>query len=110
VARTFSTTLDTALVHNAVNMAVANRKRCYSTIVHADHGTQFTSRSFGENVRVGVFGTVGDCYDCAIESFWARLQVELLDTANGRPPCNWPEPWPTTLTTSTTANAVTATR
>jgi Integrase core domain len=39
VARTFSTTPDTALVNNAVNMAVANRNRCGSTIVHADHGT-----------------------------------------------------------------------
>jgi hypothetical protein len=27
------------------------------------------------------FGTVGDCYDnAAMESFWARLQVELLNT------------------------------
>jgi transposase InsO family protein len=51
VARTFSTTPDTALVDNAVNMAVANRNRCGSTIVHADHGTQFTSWSFSENVR-----------------------------------------------------------
>ena len=85
VARTFSTTPDTALVNNAVNMAVANRNRCGSTIVHADHGTQFTSWSFGENVRrwglLASFGTVGDCYDnAAMESFWARLQVELLNT------------------------------
>jgi len=40
VARTFSTTPDTALVNNAVNMAVANRKRGGSTILHSDHGTQ----------------------------------------------------------------------
>jgi putative transposase len=85
VARTFSTTPDTALVNNAVNMAVANRNRCGSTIVHSDHGTQFTSWSFGENVRrwglLASFGTVGDCYDnAAMESFWARLQVELLNT------------------------------
>ena len=50
VARTFSTTADTALVDNAVNMAVANRNRRGTTILHADHGTQFTSWSFGENV------------------------------------------------------------
>jgi putative transposase len=85
VARTFSTTPDTALVNNAVNMAVAKRNRCGSTIVHSDHGTQFTSWSFGENVRrwglLASFGTVGDCYDnAAMESFWARLQVELLNT------------------------------
>ena len=66
-------------------MAVANRNRSGATILHADHGTQFTSWSFGENVRrwglLASFGTVGDCYDnAAMESFWARLQVELLNT------------------------------
>jgi putative transposase len=85
VARTFSTTADTALVNNAVNMAVANRNRRGATILHADHGTQFTSWSFGENIRrwglLASFGRVGDCFDnAAMESFWARLQVELLNT------------------------------
>jgi putative transposase len=85
VARTFSTTPDTALVNNAVNMAVANRKRYGATILHSDHGSQFTSWSFGENVRrwglLASFGTVGDCYDnAAMESFWASMQVELLNT------------------------------
>jgi putative transposase len=92
VARTFSTTADTALVNNAVNMAVAYRSQRGTTILHADHGTQFTSWSFGENVRrwglLASFGTVGDCYDnAAMESFWGRLQVELLNTRK----------WPTTL-------------
>ncbi len=85
VARTFSTTADTALVNNAVNMAVTYRDQRGATILHADHGTQFTSWSFGENVRrwglLASFGTVGDCYDnAAMESFWGRLQVELLNT------------------------------
>lgn len=85
VARTFSTTADTALVNNAVNMAIDNRNHRGATILHADHGTQFTSWSFGENMRrwglLASFGTVGDCYDnAAMESFWARLQVELLNT------------------------------
>jgi len=85
VARTFSTTPDTALVNNAVNMAVEYRNRCGATIIHADHGSQFTSWSFGENIRrwglLASFGTIGDCYDnAAMESFWARLQVELLNT------------------------------
>jgi transposase InsO family protein/transposase-like protein len=85
VARTFSTTADTVLVNNAVNMATASRIDRAATILHADHGTQFTSWSFGENMRrwglLASFGTVGDCYDnAAMESFWARLQVELLNT------------------------------
>lgn len=30
---------------------------------------------------LGSFGTVGDCFDnAAMESFWARMQVELLNT------------------------------
>ena len=41
VARTFSTTADTALVNNAVNMTVDNRTLSGPTILHADHGTQF---------------------------------------------------------------------
>jgi putative transposase len=36
VARTFSTTAHTALVNNAVNIAVANRSRSGATILHAD--------------------------------------------------------------------------
>jgi putative transposase len=89
VARTFSTIADTGLVNNAVNMAVANRTRYGATTLHADHGSQFTSWSFGENVRrwglLASFGTIGDCYDnAAMESFWARLQVELLDTRRWR--------------------------
>jgi putative transposase len=53
--------------------------------LHSDHGTQFTSSSFGENVRrwglLASFGTIGDCYDNAVmESFLARVQVELLNT------------------------------
>jgi transposase InsO family protein len=92
VARTFSTTADTALVNNAVNMATANRIDRGATVLHADRGTQFTSWSFGENMRrwglLASFGTVGDCYDnAAMESFWARLQVELLNTRK----------WPTTF-------------
>jgi putative transposase len=92
VARTFFTTPDTALVNNAVNMAVTNRNRCGSTIVHSYHGTQFTSWSFGENVRrwglLASFGTVGDCYDnAAMESFWAPgCKSSYSTSANGRPP------------------------
>ncbi|MGW4371341.1 IS3 family transposase [Nocardia takedensis] len=48
VGRSFSTVADTALVNNAINMAVAERSTNTGLIVHADHGTQFTSWSFGE--------------------------------------------------------------
>lgn len=85
VARAFSTVADTALVNNAVNMAVRERVHHGETVLHADHGSQFTSWSFGENLRqknlLESFGTVGDCFDnAAMESFWGRMQTELLDT------------------------------
>jgi putative transposase len=44
---------------------VNNRTRSGATILHANHGTQFTSGSFGENMRrwglLSSLGTVGDC-------------------------------------------------
>lgn len=85
VGRSFSTIPDAALVNNAVNMAVRERARIQGVILHADHGTQFTSWSFGENLRqhglIPSLGTVGDCFDnAAIEAFWGRLQTELLNT------------------------------
>ncbi|MGN2638321.1 IS3 family transposase [Nocardia takedensis] len=85
VGRSFSTVADTALVNNAINMAVSERSTNAGLIVHADHGTQFTSWSFGENLRrhrlLPSFGTVGDCFDnAAMESFWGRMQTELLNT------------------------------
>ncbi|WP_240778162.1 IS3 family transposase [Nonomuraea basaltis] len=77
---------NTELVTNALAMAVARRapeKR--STILHSDHGTQYTSWTFGKRLRdaglLGSMGTVGDCYDNAMmESFWGTMQLELLDT------------------------------
>jgi putative transposase len=92
VGRTFSTIADTSLVNNAVNMAVRERQRHGTTVLHADHGPQFTSWAFGENLRrhnlLESFGTVGDCFDNAVmESFWGRMQTELLNTRK----------WPTTL-------------
>ncbi|MGY1901282.1 MULTISPECIES: IS3 family transposase [Nocardia] len=85
VGRAFSTIADTLLVNNAVNMAMTERVTAEGLIVHADHGTQFTSWSFGENLRrhriLPSFGTVGDCFDnAAMESFWGRMQTELLNT------------------------------
>jgi putative transposase len=73
-----------SLVTNALSMAISNRTPTTGTVIHSDHGTQFTSWAFSERVRqaglVPSMGTVGDAYDNAvIESFWARLQTELLN-------------------------------
>jgi putative transposase len=73
-----------SLVTNALSMAISNRTPPAGTVIHSDHGTQFTSWAFGERVRqaglVPSMGTVGDAFDNAvIEAFWARLQTELLN-------------------------------
>ncbi len=74
-----------SLVTNALGMAIERRDhREGETVIHSDHGTQFTSWAVTQRtVDSGLLpsmGAVGDCYDNAmIESFWSRMQVELLD-------------------------------
>ena len=72
------------LVNDALTMAGGSRVTSPATVIHSDHGTQFTSWAFTENVRryglLGSMGTIGDCYDNApMESFWGTMQIELLD-------------------------------
>ncbi len=75
---------DSTLVVNALDMAIRNRRPAPGGIVHADHGTQFTSWVFGEKTKsaglLPSFGTVGDGLDNAMmESFWSSMQIELLN-------------------------------
>jgi transposase InsO family protein len=75
---------DSTLVVNALDMAIRNRRPEPGGIVHADHGTQFTSWVFGEKIRsaglLPSFGSVGDGLDNAMmESFWSSMQIELLN-------------------------------
>ena len=74
----------TALVTNALGMAIDQRRPTNSTVIHSDQGTQFTSWAFTRRaVDSGLLpsmGSVGDCFDNAVmEAFWSRMQVELLD-------------------------------
>ena len=75
-----------ALTSNALGMAIDKREAARGeTVIHSDHGAQFTSWAFTERAResglVPSMGSIGDCYDNAmIEAFWSRMQVELLDT------------------------------
>ena len=75
----------TELVTDALGMAITRRKPAGdSTILHSDHGSQYTSWAFGQRLRaaglLASMGTVGDCYDNAMmESFWGTLQLEVLD-------------------------------
>jgi len=80
----------TELVLDALGMAVLRRRAGRAdtdigTILHSDHGTQFTSWAFGQRLRdaglLPSMGTVGDCYDNSMmESFWGTLQLEVLDS------------------------------
>jgi putative transposase len=76
-----------ALVTNALGMAIDGRlgKRTDpGTIIHSDQGVQFGSWAFTKRAKdsglLASMGSIGDCYDNSmIESFWSRMQVELLD-------------------------------
>jgi putative transposase len=76
----------TELVIDALGMATLRRQsESGATILHSDHGTQYTAWAFGQRLRaaglLGSMGTVGDCYDNSMmESFWSTLQLEVLDT------------------------------
>jgi putative transposase len=77
--------LRTELVLDALGMAALRRSPARGeTILHSDHGTQFTSWKFGQRLEksglLASMGSVGDCYDNAMmESFWGTLQLEVLD-------------------------------
>jgi putative transposase len=80
---------EAGLVNDALAKASASRPTSGSTVIHSDHGSQFTSWAFTENVRrlglISSMGTAGDCYDNApMESFWGSMQIELLDRQSWR--------------------------
>ena len=72
------------LVIDALRLAVQRRQPAAGLIHHTDHGCQYTSVAFGQQLHaagiVPSTGSVGDCFDNAvIESFFASLKIELLD-------------------------------
>lgn len=83
--------LDTALVVQALDMALWNRRPppglvhpCCARASHSDHGAPYTSLVYGRRLEeagiLGSMGSVGDALDNAVaESFFATLQTELLD-------------------------------
>jgi putative transposase len=82
--------LRTELVVDALEMAcLRRRRRGAGTVIHSDHGSQYTSWAFGQRLRqaglLGSMGSIGDCFDNALaESFFSSLQVELLDRQRWR--------------------------
>ncbi len=79
VGWSINTRQDSALVINALDMAIRNRRPAPGGIVHADHGVQFTSWAFGDKIRsaglMPSFGSVSDGLDNAMmESFCPRCR------------------------------------
>ncbi len=66
-----------------------------STIMHSDHGSQFTSRALGQRLHaaglLGSMGSIGDCYDNSmIKSFWGTMHLRatrLTDLGDPRRAC-----------------------
>ncbi|MFE4922329.1 DDE-type integrase/transposase/recombinase [Streptomyces sp. NPDC056661] len=74
VRGSIDSTRTSALVTNALNMAISNRRPTAGTVIHSTHGVQLTSWAFTERAQasgwVPSMSTIGDCYDNAvIESF-----------------------------------------
>ena len=72
------------LVTNALGMAIETRSPKAGTVIHSDHGTVFTSWVFTQRAKnaglLPSMGAIGSCYDNSmIESFWGRMQTELLN-------------------------------
>jgi transposase InsO family protein len=94
----------------ALGMAIEQRDTIRGMEIHSDHETQFTAWTFSDRTRksglLPSMGTVGDCYDNAMmEAFWSRMQVELLDTADGERASSSRPPSSNTSRSSTTAGA-----
>jgi putative transposase len=75
---------EATLVNDALTMAAHSRATSPRTVIHSDHGSQFTSWSYTQNLKhhelLGSMGTIGDCFDNApMESFWGSMQIELLN-------------------------------
>ena len=88
VGWSIDSTQTATLVTSALSMAISNRQPT-TTVIHSDHGTQFTSWVFTRRVQeAGLapsMGSIGDCYDNGMmESFWCRMQTELLDRSRWR--------------------------
>jgi transposase InsO family protein len=90
VGWSIDSTQTAALVTNALGMAIKNRQPSPGTLIHSDHGVQLgLNRTFTERAKasglVASMGSIGDCFDNAvIESFWGRMQTELLNRQRWR--------------------------
>jgi putative transposase len=83
VGWSMATHLRTALVVDALEMAVWRRKPAAGLVHHSDRGTQYTALSFGKRLEeasiIPSMGRIGSALDNAIsESFVSTLKCELV--------------------------------
>jgi len=75
--------MDTALVENALHMALQARQTDRSLLHHSDQGRQYTSAAYQRQLAQAKIQTsmsrVGNCYDNAVvESFFGTLKTECV--------------------------------
>src|SRR5689334_4861160 len=75
--------METALVEQALQMALTNRPHITALVHHSDRGSQYTSLAYGALLQQqGITASMsasGNCYDNAMkESFWATLKSECV--------------------------------
>jgi putative transposase len=75
--------IDTALVLQALSMALLHRNPPRELLLHSDRGVQYASadyrRALSQAGLVASMSRTGNCYDNAsIESFWSTLKLELV--------------------------------
>jgi len=80
-------TQTSALVLDALEMAVRSRRPRRGLLYHSDRGSQYTSRAFQDRLRRhGIecsMSRKGNCWDNAVvESFFATLEAEQIDGAD----------------------------
>ena len=91
VGWSMATHMRTELVTAALDAAIVHRRPGTDLIHHSDHGSQYTSLTFGRRLResgiAASMGSVGDCFDNAMaESFFATLETELIDRSDWASP------------------------
>jgi transposase InsO family protein len=75
--------IDTALVLQALAMALLHRRPPAQLLLHTDRGVQYASgdyrQALGDAGLIASMSRRGNCYDNAtMESFWATLKLELV--------------------------------
>lgn len=75
--------IDTALVLDALRMALRHRRPPPGLIVHSDRGVQYATGAYRAALaRAGLIASMSrkaNCYDNAVmESFWSTLKLELV--------------------------------